>query len=528
MARRIAGTLWEGVALRRVRAGADPDAPPRPVALPAAWQDEDGTAAAALAALAPEGGGPVSLPGLAEGWIRRLVARGRRLGLLADAAEAESLAQALRALLLARRGAPGAEVWRHDARAEPRFVLNLPAFLDAEGGGFDAAAYAGAVAVGVRALDLLAGGKARRLRLGFADLAGLLAGLGLAYDSAEGRNAAAAVAALTRGAAEAESGRLAARHGALEPVALFWPAPPAATPGVPGLAEAARAALDAAAAAPGRRHAALVALAPPDAVEALLGAETGGLAPAAGATRLGRDPATGALAERPTLAARRIGPARAAALLAPVGPEARRAMEEAVGPFLHADPPAPVAVPRPEPAPLPVPPAAPRPAAAATRRNGVTWRVSVGGHRVALRTTEDAEGGLVEIAVTLSKEGAAFRSLMDALAQSVSLGLARGVPLADYVEAYAYTRFGPAGAVEGDPDIPRATSFLDWIFRRLAMDYLGRRDLPQPSEEDCAPDALGSAAQQTLPLLPLELPARSAPARTGRRRPARGLRVVGG
>ncbi|MBX6373644.1 MAG: hypothetical protein IRZ13_05325, partial [Acetobacteraceae bacterium] len=286
------------------------------------------------------------------------------------------------------------------------------------------------------------------------------------------------------------------------------------------------AALDAAAASPGLRHAALVALALPDAVEALLGAETGGLAPAAGATRLAFDPVTGELADRPTLAARRAG-ARAATLLAPVGPAARRAMEDAVGPFLHADPPAPVAVALPDPVPVPEPVAETRrPVPPAVRRNGVTWRVSVGGHRIALRTTEDAEGRLVEIAITLSKEGAAFRSLMDALAQSVSLGLARGVPLADYVEAYAYTRFGPAGTVEGDPDIPRATSFLDWAFRRLAMDYLGRRDLPQPSEEDCAPDALGSAAQQTLPLLPMELPpAWPAP----RRRPApRGLRVVRG
>lgn len=540
MERRIAGTLWEGVALRRARAGADPDAPPRPVALPAAWEDEDGTAAAALAALAPGDDGPVTLPGLAEGWIRRLATRGRRLGLLESPEEATALAEALRALLLARRGAPGAEVWRNETRtgaAEPRFVLSLPAFLDAGGGGFDVAAYAGAVAVGVRALDILTGGKARRLRLGFADLAGLLAGLGLAYDSEEGRAVGAAVAALTRGAAEAESGRLAARHGALEPVALLWPSLPAAT-AVPGLAEAARAALDEAAAAPGLRHAALVALAPADAVEALLGAETAGLAPAAGATQLARDPATGALVDRPTLAARRAGTAaRAATLLAPVGPEARRAMEDAVGPFLHADPPAPVALPapvraQPEPAPvaaLPRRPARPAIAPPGARRNGVTWRVSVGGHRIALRTTEDAEGGLVEIAIALSKEGAAFRSLMDALAQSVSLGLARGVPLADYVEAYAYTRFGPAGAVEGDPDIPRATSFLDWVFRRLAMDYLGRRDLPQPSEEDCAPDAIGSAAQQVLPLLPMELPpARPAPGGAARRRPARGLRVVGG
>jgi hypothetical protein len=151
-------------------------------------------------------------------------------------------------------------------------------------------------------------------------------------------------------------------------------------------------------------------------------------------------------------------------------------------------------------------------------------RVSVGGHKVALRTAEDADGRLVEVAVTLSKEGAAYRSLMENFAHSVSLGLQRGVPLAEYVDAFAYTRFGPAGAVEGDPAIPRATSVLDWAFRRLALDHLGRRDLPQPSEEDCLPESLGTPAQQTL-LLPMDLPRTPAPASPRARR--RALRLVG-
>jgi hypothetical protein len=96
------------------------------------------------------------------------------------------------------------------------------------------------------------------------------------------------------------------------------------------------------------------------------------------------------------------------------------------------------------------------------------------------------------------------------------------VPLADFVEAFAYTRFGPAGVVEGDPAITRATSVLDWAFRRLALDYLGRRDLPEPSEEDCTADTLGSAAHLG-PLLPLDLPEAPSASPRGRRR---GLRVV--
>ncbi|MFC7474591.1 hypothetical protein ACFQS7_09520 [Dankookia sp. GCM10030260] len=507
---RIQGTLWEGVALRRRRAGADPDAPPRAVALPATWE---ATAAEALAALAP-GDGPTSLPRAAEAWIGRVAGRGRKAGLL-DEAAAQALAESLRALLLTRRGAPGIEVWHNEARppralAEPRFVLNLPAFLEAEGG-FDLEGYAEACALAVRALDALASGKAGRLRLGFADLAGLLAGLGLAYDSDKARSVAAAIAALTRGAAEAESGRIAAALGAREPVALLWPAPPGETP-VPGLAAAARAALDAAAGAPGLRHQALVALAGADAVEALLGAETGGIAPAAGATRSVLT-AAGQAMEVPTRAALRAGP-RVAELLGPVPETAREAMRQAVAPFLHVEPPGPVAMPGPA-------RAVPKPAGMLRRHVGAALHVTVGGHRVVLRTAEDPEGHLLEIAFTLSKEGAAFRSLMDGFAQSVSMGLQRGVPLADYVEAFAYTRFGPAGLVEGDPAIPRATSVLDWAFRRLALDYLGRRDLPQPSEADCLGDSVGHAAEMA-PLLPLDLPASASP--RGRRR---SLRVVG-
>ena len=490
---RIDGTLWEGVALRRTRIGADPDAPPRAVAVPAGWEPE---AAAALAGLVP-GQRPVALPRAAEAWIARTLARGEKAGIF-TAREAPHLAEGWRALLLTRRGGPGIESWRSegrgDAKAEPRFVLNLPAFLEPEGG-FDLEGYAEACALGVQFLDAASGGRATRLRLGFADLAGLLAGLGLAYDSAEARQVAAGIAALTRGAAEAQSGRTAERLGAREPVALIWPEPPASTP-LPGLAAAARASLDAAAASPGLRHGALVALAPADAAEALLGAETAGIAPAPGATRA-VETAMGVV-DVPTRAALRAPHARIAALLGPVSQASRRAMLNAVSPFLHAAPPVPVAlaaVPRPAPAPRP----------ALRRQAGQTLHVTVGGHRVALRTAEE-DGALREIAFSLAKEGAAYRSLMDAFAQAVSIGLTRGVPLTDYVNAFAYTRFGPAGTVEGDPDIPRATSVLDWAFRRLAMDYLGGA-LPQPEVADVAPDSHSRAAEQS-PLLPLDLPER--------------------
>lgn len=500
---RLDGTLWEGVALRRTRIGADPDAPPRALALPLSWEED---AAAALAALVP-GTGPATLPRVVEAWIARALERGQKAGLLTPE-EAPQLAEGWRALILTRRGSPGAEVWRGDARAEPRFVLNLPAFLEPEGG-FDLEGYGEACALAVMFLDAMSGGKATRLRLGFADLAGLLATLNLAYDSAEARQVAAGIAALTRGAAESQSGRLAARLGAREPVALIWPTPPESTP-LPGLAAAARAALDSAAAAPGMRHAALVALAPADATEALLGAESAGIAPAPGATRA-VETETGVV-DVPTRAAMRAPPARVAALLGPVSDRSRRAMLAAVTPFLHTAPAAPAAMPAaPRPAPTPRP--------VLRRRTGQTLHVSVGGHKVALRTAEE-DGVLKEIAFSLSKEGANYRSLMDSFAQAVSAGLARGVSLAEYVDAFAYTRFGPAGIVEGDPDIPRATSVLDWAFRRLAIDYLGGA-LPQPEAEDVTPDSAARAAEQS-PLLPLDLP--SAPSKTPPR--ARNLRIV--
>ncbi len=150
----LAGTLFDGMPLWRLRAAAEPDARPRAIALPVDWEEEEG---AAVAALAP-GCGPVVFPRLAEGWISLLAMRGRKLGILADAPEQDAFAEALRALLIDRRGAPGAAIWRGEAKGPARFVLNLAAFLDPDGT-FDSAAYARAVGLGVRVLDIWTGAK---------------------------------------------------------------------------------------------------------------------------------------------------------------------------------------------------------------------------------------------------------------------------------------------------------------------------------------------------------------------------------
>jgi ribonucleoside-diphosphate reductase alpha chain len=128
------------------------------------------------------------------------------------------------------------------------------------------------------------------------------------------------------------------------------------------------------------------------------------------------------------------------------------------------------------------------------RRKGYTQKASVGGHKVYLRTGEYEDGRLGEIFIDMHKEGAAFRSLMNNFAIAISLGLQYGVPLEEYVEAFTFTRFEPAGLVQGNDTIKNATSILDYIFRELAVSYLGRHDLAHvdPSEIVGA-TALGSS-----------------------------------
>ncbi len=125
------------------------------------------------------------------------------------------------------------------------------------------------------------------------------------------------------------------------------------------------------------------------------------------------------------------------------------------------------------------------------RRKGYIQKASVGGHKVYLHTGEFDDGSLGEIFIDMHKEGAAFRSLMNNFAISVSLGLQYGVPLEEYTDAFVFTRFEPAGEVIGNDRISKATSILDYIFRELAVSYLGRDDL---AEVDVSHDGLGRGA----------------------------------
>ena len=522
---------WHGVRMRKVRAGADPDAATRLVTLPVDWED---SAAAALAQLAP-GRADVSLAQAATRWIVALDDGARTEDRQAADAPGGSrtagpdLAGRLATMLLHRIAAPNQAVWQGSRTASPAFVLNLAAFAR-PGSGFDLNGFAAAIGAVSDALRLLlrAGGRSGRILLG--NLDACLAALGLDYDSDPARDVAACLVALATTSAHPE--RVPA-HGAGQP-------PPSRCV-IPMLARRANAAWQQAAAQASDRSPELfreagpieTGLSAPGPADALLGFEACGIAPIFSPLRADGRLAASTLAR---LAARRMSPE--AALAASLAGEvvlrtadfaSVQAMHRAVSPFIDR-----MLAPMPAHQPVPVSTddrvavVPPTRRELPSRHGGFTQKASVGGHRLYLRTGEYADGSLGELAISPVRDGPAQRGLMEAFAQAVSLGLQHGVPLEAYVEAFAYTRFGPNGAVEGDASISSATSLLDYAFRTLAHAYLGRAlpDAPRQTEANRMP--LDAAADA---LLPLDLPrAADAEARPGIKpgvRQRHGLRLVG-
>ncbi|MDZ7824377.1 MAG: vitamin B12-dependent ribonucleotide reductase [Ahrensia sp.] len=125
------------------------------------------------------------------------------------------------------------------------------------------------------------------------------------------------------------------------------------------------------------------------------------------------------------------------------------------------------------------------------RRKGYTQKAKIGGHTVFLRTGEYDDGRLGEIFLDMNKEGSTLRALINNFAISVSLGLQYGVPLEEYVDAFVFTKFEPAGPVQGNDAIKQATSILDYVFRELAVSYLGRHDLSHVDQSTFANTTLG-------------------------------------
>ncbi|WP_099824058.1 vitamin B12-dependent ribonucleotide reductase [Oceaniglobus indicus] len=172
------------------------------------------------------------------------------------------------------------------------------------------------------------------------------------------------------------------------------------------------------------------------------------------------------------------------------------------------------------------------------RRRGYTQKAIVGGHKVYLRTGEYQDGKLGEIFIDMHKEGAGFRAMMNNFAIAVSVGLQYGVPLDEFVDAFTFTKFEPAGMVQGNETIKNATSILDYVFRELAVSYLDRTDLAHVQPTGATFDDIGRGEQEGVRnFVPVEGSAASSPlevlrqvASTGylRNRPPSDFRVVQG
>jgi ribonucleoside-diphosphate reductase alpha chain len=142
------------------------------------------------------------------------------------------------------------------------------------------------------------------------------------------------------------------------------------------------------------------------------------------------------------------------------------------------------------------------------RRKGYTQKAIIGGHKVYLRTGEYGDGRLGEIFLDMHKEGAGFRAMMNNFAIAVSVGLQYGVPLEEFVDAFTFTRFEPAGMVQGNEAIKSATSILDYVFRELAISYLDRTDLAHVAPTGRSFDELGGGEAERNPLAAEGAPSR--------------------
>ena len=145
------------------------------------------------------------------------------------------------------------------------------------------------------------------------------------------------------------------------------------------------------------------------------------------------------------------------------------------------------------------------------RRGGYTQAATIGGTKLYLRTGEYEDGSLGEIFLDIHKEGAAFRAVLNCFAIAVSMGLQHGVPLEEFCDAFLFTRFEPGGMVSGSDTIKLSTSLIDFVFRELAISYLGRYDLAHVEPEHLSSSPTGlrptrHAPGANLPSLPTGTP----------------------
>ena len=139
------------------------------------------------------------------------------------------------------------------------------------------------------------------------------------------------------------------------------------------------------------------------------------------------------------------------------------------------------------------------------RRKGYTQKAAINNHKIYLRTGEYMNGDLGEIFIDMHKEGAAFRSLMNNFAIAISIGLQYGVPLEEFVEAFTFTKFEPSGPVTGNQEIKYSTSILDYIFKELAISYLGQDEFrnheTNKKDKDIIPDNVNDSKNKAADIL---------------------------
>tara|TARA_B100000029_G_scaffold109955_1_gene101522 strand:+ start:1243 stop:2100 length:858 start_codon:yes stop_codon:yes gene_type:complete len=131
------------------------------------------------------------------------------------------------------------------------------------------------------------------------------------------------------------------------------------------------------------------------------------------------------------------------------------------------------------------------------RRKGYIQKVTIGDHKIYLHTGEYDDGKVGEIFIDMNKEGELVKALMNNFAIAISLGLQYGVPLDEFVDAFISTKFEPSGEIKGNDRILNASSILDYIFRELAISYLGREDLAHtPSISKSTNDKISSDSNE--------------------------------
>jgi len=144
------------------------------------------------------------------------------------------------------------------------------------------------------------------------------------------------------------------------------------------------------------------------------------------------------------------------------------------------------------------------------KRDGHIREAVIGGHKVFLRTGEYADGSLGEIFIDMYKEGASFRGLLNSFAILLSKALQYGVPLEELVDTFVFTRFDPAGPVDGHEAIKNSTSILDFVFRSLGYDYLNRTDFVHVKAVDEMEANGNGGKKQEVPKLATEQPQQEA------------------